>query len=150
MNFEIVPFEESLLAEAEQLEPRCFTAPWSKDNLESGFGFPWTYALAAKADGVLVAYLFAVTVLDEGELLRLAAAPEYRRQHIAQALLSRMFADHPQIVRWRLDVRCHNEGAIRLYEKNGFRILVRNPDYYSQPKEDGFLMIREAAAEREE
>ena len=44
---------------------------------------------------------------------------------------------------WRLDVRESNNTAQRLYEKNGFKAVIRRRDYYEKPTEDGIMMIRE-------
>ena len=42
-----------------------------------------------------------------------------------------------------LEVRVSNDPAIALYEKLGFQVLGRRPNYYSHPKEDAWIMGKE-------
>ena len=39
-----------------------------------------------------------------------------------------------------LEVREHNEAAIKLYEKWGFRPVGKRKNYYERPAEDAILM----------
>ncbi len=138
----IRPFEESDLAEALQTERESFPDPWSEQSLANGFGSPWQYALAAEGEEGLLGYLFAVTAADEGELINIAVKKEARGEGLGTALITRMFADHPEVTAWRLDVRAGNAPAKSLYERLGFQTVCRNKNYYTDPPEDGFLMIK--------
>lgn len=81
--------------------------------------------------------VYHVIVEAEAELLSIAVAPEYRRQGIAKLLLAQL-PDLPVF----LEVRVSNEGAIQLYESQGFRITGRRKGYYKLPPEDAFVMVR--------
>lgn len=129
--------------EVAALEKSCFSDPWTPDNVKGSIVSPCGYCLAARNEGGIIGYLCAQIVGDEGELLRIATANRLRGHGIGSELLNRMLEDNPGVRIWRLDVRCGNEAAIRLYEKTGFAVVTRNKDFYREPAEDGFLMARE-------
>jgi ribosomal-protein-alanine N-acetyltransferase len=70
-------------------------------------------------------------VADEAELLLLAVSPHFRRRGIGMALIerSRMITRQRNGFRLHLEVR-HNNPAIELYSKAGFRLVGRRPGYY--------------------
>ena len=148
MNDELIlrPLTEADLDAAAALEMLSFSDHWSRDGIKAAVENTRTgYTMGAFLNGKLAGYLIAQTVLDEGELLRIAAAPEERRRGIGRALLRKMLADHPETQVWRLDVRAGNEAAKKLYVSEGFTAAACNKNYYTDPREDGFLMMREAA-----
>ena len=131
------------------LERLCFSDAWSETSVKGTLESPLGYLLIAEEEGAEAAgaagCLIAQILEDEGELLRIAAAPGKRRKGIGDALLRRMLEDHPAVGIWRLDVRTKNGAAIALYEKYGFRIAAENADVYRDPKDNGYLMIRGGA-----
>jgi len=42
-----------------------------------------------------------------------------------------------------LEVRATNEAALCLYEKLGYTIAGRRPNYYQKPKEDALILRKE-------
>lgn len=105
---------------------------------ESTPGQPQTAAKASAIFGYVIFYY----VLDEGEIARIATAPEYRRQGLAARLLEKMraFSHEQNITRWLLDVRISNEPAIRFYEAAGFARDGVRKNFYANPAEDAILM----------
>lgn len=139
--------EERDVPEIAALEKRCFSDAWSETSVLGTLRSPLGYVLIAeRTDGegfdLPRGYLIAQIFDGEGELLRIAAAPDARRRGTGRALLERMLEDRPDVSVWRLDVRTKNTAAIALYEKYGFRIVTENPDAYREPKDNGYLMIR--------
>ena len=139
--------EERDVPEIAALEKRCFSDAWSETSVLGTLRSPLGYVLIAeRTDGegfdLPRGYLIAQIFDGEGELLRIAAAPDARRRGTGRALLERMLEDRPDVSVWRLDVRTKNAAAIALYEKYGFRIVTENPDAYREPKDNGYLMIR--------
>ena len=140
--------EERDIPEIAALEKRCFPDAWSEVSVAGTLNSPLGYVLIAEQpDGEgndrPLGHLTAQIFDGEGELLRIAAVPEMRRKGVGEALISRMFADHPDVSVWRLDVRTKNAAAIALYEKNGFRIVTENRDVYKEPDDNAYLMVKE-------
>ena len=103
-----------------------------------------TILLAEGADGTLLGYAVLYTVLDEGNLDNIAVAPEFRRQGVADTLLSTLtgFA-RGHLARLFLEVRASNAPALTLYRKYGFAEVGRRKNYYDNPREDAILMTWE-------
>ena len=125
------------------LERECFSDPWSQESVLTSLASPLYYCRVAEQAGRIEAYLIASVVLGEGELLRIAVRPEGRCRGYGGLLIRTMLSDNPGVTLWRLDVRESNHTAQRLYEKYGFKAVIRRRDYYEKPTEDGIMMIRE-------
>jgi [ribosomal protein S18]-alanine N-acetyltransferase len=81
--------------------------------------------------------------------MNLAVAPAQRRRGIASALLERLFqvtAAHGERG-YTLEVRVSNEGAIKLYERAGFRSRGIRRGYYTDNREDALIMWRDPVQE---
>jgi ribosomal-protein-alanine N-acetyltransferase len=104
---------------------------------------PSGICLAALEDGELVAYLVCSRYDTVWHLMNVAVDPVRQRHGIASALLERLFeqADKPS-EQYTLEVRTSNEGAIRLYERFGFRAAGRRRAYYHDNREDALIMWR--------
>ena len=68
---------------------------------------------------------------------------EYRRRHIAEALVAEMQKEAAKRGTRSifLEVRCSNTGAIALYQKMGFSICGTRRGFYEKPKEDAYVMV---------
>ena len=144
----IRPAEDRDVPKIAALESACFSDPWSEASAAGTLHSPLGYVLIAEqpdgeGNALPLGYLIASVFEDEGELLRIAAAPSARRRGVGEALLGHMLADRPGVHTWRLDVRTKNAAAIALYEKFGFRTVTENRDVYAKPRDNGYLMIRE-------
>jgi len=128
--------------EAAALEAECFPDPWSAQALRDMTANPRAVCIAALEGGRLVGYCSAQTVLDEGEILRVAVGIPFRGRGIGSALLERMLEHTPGIVSWYLEVRESNEPALALYRRSGFEAVGRRKAYYHHPTEDAVLMQR--------
>ena len=134
------PEDAALLA---ALEQEGFSDPWSENGLLSSLSSPLSYIRLAKRGEEVLGYLIASMVLDEGELLRIAVRPACRMEGVGRFLLRTMLRENPGIAVWRLDVRESNDAARKLYEKEGFRPVIRRRGYYEKPAEDGIMMMRD-------
>lgn len=98
---------------------------------------------AAKKKEHCVGYIGAYFAADEAEITNVAVEMEYRRRHIAEALVAEMQKEaagrgtHSIF----LEVRCSNTGAIALYQKMGFSICGTRRGFYEKPKEDAYVMV---------
>ena len=80
--------------------------------------------------------------MDEGEIVNVAVAQEFRGRGIGEQMLGELIRQGRlmSVKRFILDVRVGNTAAIRLYEKAGFRRLAIQKNFYENPSEDGWLM----------
>ena len=69
---------------------------------------------------------------DEAEILSIAVAKEARRQGIASAMMTACIAgcNKKLVSHIYLEVAEGNGPALKLYEKFGFGVLSRRPNYY--------------------
>ena len=74
-------------------------------------------------------------------LYSLGVSKEFRGSGVAQKLLSYSF-EHLKTPAFSLEVKTTNTNAIKLYEKNGFKIQKRLISYYPNHC-DGYLMKRQ-------
>ena len=86
-------------------------------------------------------YLLFSYIIDEGEILDIAVSPFFRKQKIAEYLMSELFdfSIKNQINSIFLEVRQSNVPAIALYQKMGFKKIGIRKDYYSKPKENALI-----------
>lgn len=113
-------------AKVASLEAEIFSQPWSENAFWDSLCLPDTIFLVAEESGVIQGYIGMYLAADEGEITNVAVDPACRRRGIGEGLLTEMkkrAADH-KIARIVLEVRVSNEGAIRLYEKQGFSSVV--------------------------
>jgi [ribosomal protein S18]-alanine N-acetyltransferase len=125
-----------------ELEKVLFSQPWNLASFEYELEQPYSESYVVVCGDRIVAYFMMWSLLDEMHVLNIAVIPEYRRKGIARWLLE-MFIEKSQQNHIRiihLEVRESNVGAIRLYEKIGFKNVGRRRNYYSEPTEDALLM----------
>ena len=95
-------------------------------------------------DGTVLGYGELGVVLDEGCLEKIAVADAWRRQGVAEAILSAFIRfGRANLAFLTLEVRESNRAAIGLYEKLGFRPVGRRKNYYTEVHEDAILMTLE-------
>ncbi|MBR2011146.1 MAG: ribosomal protein S18-alanine N-acetyltransferase [Clostridia bacterium] len=131
------------LAGIAALEKLSFAAPWSEDALsfllrEEAVGF------ACLDDaGIPVAYAGMLTVLDEGQITNVATNPAYRRQGLADAVLTALLTEARLrgLATVSLEVRESNLAAISLYEKHGFSVVGKRNHFYKNPREHALVML---------
>ena len=109
--------DRSHLMQVADIERACFSHPWSLELLEQElYNDMLSLIVAEGEDGTVLGYGEVRAILDEGTLEKIAVAPAYRRQGVAE--------------------------AIALYEKLGFEPVGRRKNYYRQLHEDALLMTR--------
>ena len=114
-----------------QLDKECFSMPRNKIDYRDFF-----------VDSNLRGYIDIKTVIDEGYIGNIAVKPEYRRQGIADELISAVInkAKSEKLAFVTLEVRASNSAAIGLYLKHGFKEEGRIKNYYFDPREDALIM----------
>ena len=101
-----------------------------------------------RTDGAVsrvIGYAGIWIILDEGHITNVGVHPDYRRQHLAERLVTELLAkaEEKGAVRETLEVRKSNEPAIRLYEKLGFVYAGTRRGYYPDNHEDALIYWRE-------
>ena len=84
MNYVICDAGAEHLPQLEMLERACFSAPWTRAQLQSQLPDDRHVFLIAAAGGTVLGYANFLHVLDEGDIGNVAVAPEYRRQGVAE------------------------------------------------------------------
>ncbi len=128
-----------------ELEKLCFSAPWSASALESELFNPLSLWLVAVNAERICGYVGSQTVMGESDMMNIAVAPEFRRQHIAEQLIEALITGLKlrQSHCLTLEVRASNAPALALYYKLGFAQVGRRPGYYRNPREDALILRKE-------
>ena len=129
---------------AAALYARCFDKPWKPEDFRRFAEDAARPCFTARDGTRLSGFVLASLAANEGEILSLCVAPEYRRRGIGSALLERLrealIAHGTQA--FFLEVNARNVGAIRLYERAGFQAVGKRPAYYrtSEGAQDAVIM----------
>ncbi len=125
------------------LKWNAFSVPWSLDSIETELlnEDKKLYYVVEDANGV-VGYAGAWLVYDEGQITNIAIRPSARRQgfgaKLTSALIEECFKRGMHEI--FLEVRISNLSALSLYRKLGFTVKGMRKNYYSEPKEDAYIM----------
>ena len=125
------------------IEMECFSVPWSLDSIETELlnEDKKLYYVIEEANGV-VGYAGAWLVYDEGQITNIAIRPSARRQgfgaKLTSALIEECFKRGMHEI--FLEVRISNLSALSLYRQLGFTVKGMRKNYYSEPKEDAYIM----------
>lgn len=124
------------------LERLCFADPWSEKSIASELNNPLALWLVAVEEEEVVGYIGSQTVPDESDMMNVAVHPDHRRRGIAEALVTALCDALKErgSVSLTLEVRSSNEPAKAMYEKLGFGLAGRRPNYYRNPKEDALIL----------
>jgi [ribosomal protein S18]-alanine N-acetyltransferase len=144
MTLEIAPATHADLDAIHHLETLCFPAPWRREFFESEIGAAGRYSLVARQGGRVVGYLFAMWLLDEMHVNKIAVAESERRQGIALRMMEECmkFAMRQRVVTLSLEVRESNDAAQGFYRSLDFEPMYLRPRYYPDG-EAAVVMARE-------
>lgn len=140
------PMTEVDLEAVMAVEAIAYAYPWTRGNFIDSLRAGYTGTLLRAPEGLL-GYSVAMKGVDEVHLLNLTVAPDHQRQGLG-ALLLEALADwaRGQAAQWLwLEVRASNEGAQRLYLRQGFRRVGLRKAYYPAAqgrREDAIVMSR--------
>jgi ribosomal-protein-alanine N-acetyltransferase len=129
------------LAVLRRLEQACFEKDaWPLLDLIAVLTWPDVIKLKAVEDGEMIGFVAGDPRSSEGAswIATIGVDPRYQRRGIGRALL-RACEERLKLPRVKLTVRMSNQGAISLYEKEGYHSVDIWTKYYNDG-EDGLVM----------
>lgn len=128
------------------LEKICFAIPWSRKSIAHELTEnKIALYIVAEINGQVVGYGGMWHIIDEAHITNVAVMPEYRRKHIASAIITVMIEASVSkgIHRFTLEVRSGNQAARALYSRFGFKEAGLRKGYYEDNGEDAVIMWRD-------
>ena len=124
------------------LDKECFKIPWSQSAFQAEMENVFAHYIVAKKDGSCIGYCGFWQVYDEGDITNVAVSPICRRLGIGSMLIKEIIkeAKENKLVCLNLEVRKSNIAAQNLYKKYGFHVVGERKNYYSDNKEDAYIM----------
>ena len=122
-----------------RIEAECFSEPWSERAFDEFFKQSYSTAYVALHGDTVIGYAGMYVSFGEGNITNIAVSYRWRRLGAASRLIDSL-ARHDGVDRLLLEVRVSNLPAISLYKNRGFIIDGTRRDFYSNPREDAFLM----------
>jgi len=138
---EIQPASLRDLGSLRHLEQVCFEKDaWPLLDLIAVLSWPDVIKLKAVDDGEMIGFVAGDPRPSEGAtwIATIGVDPRYQRRGIGRALLHAC-EEKVRLPSMKLTVRMSNEGAISLYEKEGYRSVDIWKRYYNDG-EDGLVM----------
>jgi ribosomal-protein-alanine N-acetyltransferase len=133
------------------IERASYPTPWSRSMFIGELSKPSSICLGAfdPETDALIGYVIVSRYVDAWHVMNVAVDPEQRRHGVATMLLDRLFELTGGDDRrgYTLEVRVSNEGAIRLYERVGFRGRGVRRGYYTDNREDALIMWKDPVVE---
>lgn len=144
-----IKMRELILAKKEhlpliaELEKATFCEPWSEKSLEL-FLTDSAFCVACLDGKALLSYCTVTTVLDEAQIINVATNLVHRGKGLASEVLKFVFDECKKrnIISISLEVRESNESAIALYNSLGFSVAGLRKNFYTNPSENAFVMIK--------
>lgn len=123
-----------------EIERESSPNPWKRSFFEDELTGSLSTVLVFKdlKDGLVKGFIIFRKIDDIIEINNIAVCIKERRKGVAGTLLSSLinFALNEKVTQVFLEVRSLNPGAVRLYEKFGFKLSGIRKGYYKNPKDD--------------
>lgn len=98
--------------------------------------------MVAEKGSEIIAYCTVKLLYEMSDVCHIAVKEKYRRNHVAQMLLSECISCCAKmgVERILLEVREYNTTAIKFYKKMNFKEIGKRKGYYSNPYADAIVM----------
>ena len=146
----IVPMTEEHIPELARLEKICFSTPWNEQMLSEELDNHTAYFRVAMCGDVIAGYIGIFVVCESCYISNIAVFPEYRGKGIGSSLIecACSVARENGAGSLSLEVRPSNEGAVRLYMKNGFEEVGLRRNFYRKPQEDALILTKDIVTQQ--
>ena len=147
---EIVRMTATHVSQVAAIEKECFGREgWSERSVAGELTNDLALWLVAVDGETVAGYVGSQTVCGETDMMNVAVTAAFRRQGIAEKLVTALVEALKAIGSHSLtlEVRTSNAPAQALYEKLGFTQVGLRPRYYQNPKEDALILRKEFANE---
>jgi ribosomal-protein-alanine N-acetyltransferase len=131
------------------IDRSAFKRPWHRESFLEELTQVNAYSYVVRArltddSPGIIAYVFLRVLLTEMHILRIAVASDFQTRGVATWLLQQCFelAEQKRAYSVLIEVRPTNKSAIALYQKSGFHLLGRRPNYYPETGEDALVMVK--------
>ena len=132
-----------------EIADRTGLCEWTEAGFRAHLGESESFSLSLFApEGEHTGFLVARSVPGQGtgpdaELLNIAVLPEYHGRSLGRLLMDPFieWCRSRNVEKIWLEVRASNQSAIKFYRKYDFETAATRPALYSDPAEDGILMM---------
>jgi len=92
----------------------------------------------------LVGYSFLFNIFDEIHINNIAVKKDFRNKGLGKKQLEYIikYGIENNFSRITLEVRESNTPAINLYKSYDFKLLSKRKDYYTNPREDALVLVK--------
>ena len=133
------------LDEVMDIEETSFPTPWSLGIFMREFELEFSHRYVFDYEASVAGYIVFWLIEGEVHVMSIAVRRDMRRLGVGTEILRRSL-DEAQRLGGRyvfLEVREHNDAAIGLYRKMGFRVVYKRKGYSTDTKEDALIMVRD-------
>lgn len=154
MSLTIRPMTRADLERVYEIECVCFRTPWSLRALSGELHNRAAHYLVAEEEAQVMGYAGMWSLFDEAHITNIAVLPEYRRLGCGRRVMlaAMRLALEKGASMMTLEVREHNDAAIRMYHELGFLQDGFRPRYYDDTGEGALIMwnkdIRQTVMEK--
>lgn len=133
------------LSQIVMLEAKRFALdPWNEEQWKYEFeGNKFAKIFVLTIDNQIIGYVDFWILFEQATINKVCIDENYSHQGLGDYLLKAVLKDIDKnnCISTTLEVRVSNENAIKLYEKNLFKTVLKKEHYYNDG-EDCFFMIR--------
>ena len=138
---DLIPMNEENFRDAAAIEQVCFTDdPWSEAQFHEELSLDFSRTFIAYSDGQAAGFVNVWLTPPLAIINNIGVLPEFRGKGIAAQLMTAAINCCQGCSGISLEVRVSNEPALALYRKFGFTQVGYRKNFYSNPREDAYVM----------
>ena len=130
-----------------EIERAAYPAPWSDTTFTNEINSGVSVALVALSGATVVGYLVGWIVVDQVHIANIAVSAGHRRRGIGTGMMTWLLKEAVRrgCASSSLEVRESNLAARLMYSRLGYRSVAIRKAYYSNPREDAVVMLKNLA-----